>query len=35
MIANSDFNLFTYAGRVAEMTDDDLLGEGKQLRRLV
>ena len=35
MVANSDFNFAAYAERVAEMTDDELSVEGKQLRRLV
>ena len=35
MVANSDFNFAAYAERVAEMTDDELSEEGKQLRRLV
>ena len=35
MIANSDFNLVAYAERVAEMTDDELSEEGKQLRKVI
>ena len=34
MVANSDFNFAAYAERVAEMTDDELSEENKQLRRL-
>jgi hypothetical protein len=30
MIANSDFNLVAYAERVAQMSDAELLEEGKQ-----
>jgi len=35
MITESGFNLTAYAERVAEMTDDELLDEGKQLRKVV
>lgn len=35
MIADSGFNLAAYAERVAEMTDDELLEEGNELRRVV
>lgn len=34
-MANSDFNPVAYAERVAEMTDAELLEEGKQLRSVV
>ena len=35
MVANSDFNFAANVERVAEMTDDELSEEGKQLRRPV
>lgn len=35
MIAESGFNLAAYAQRVAEMTDDELLEEGKEIRKVI
>lgn len=35
MIRNTDFNPSAYAEQVSKMTDEELLAEGKDLRKLV